>query len=87
MIPLLVTITVVEVALLVVVLAVYLVKIAASLRATIGNLAKIGFGVRAIETQSQALEPSLSKINAQLEAVAGDLERLEQVAGQRDAGR
>ena len=86
MIPLLIVLTVVEVVLVVVVLGVYLVKIAESLRATIRYLAKVSFGVRAIETQCQTLGPSLTAINGQLEAIAGELAHLEQLAARRVPG-
>ncbi len=66
----------VEIALVVLVLAVYLVRIARSLRSTAAALAKVSFGVRAIETQCAPIGPSVVRINGQLEIVAGALEKL-----------
>jgi hypothetical protein len=83
---LLVVLTVVEIVLLVVVLAVYLVKIAQSLRSTVGYLAKISFGVRAIETQCEAVGPAVTTVNGQLEVIAAELAQLERLAGERPPG-
>jgi hypothetical protein len=51
MTALLVTLTIVEIALVAVVLVYYLARVAASLRRTAVLLGKVAFGVRAIETQ------------------------------------
>lgn len=74
--------TVVEIALLVGALAVYLVLIARSLRATSAHLAKVTFGVRAIETQCEPIGPSVVRINEQL-VVIGDA--LDGIAGMAEA--
>lgn len=66
--------TVVEIALLVGALAVYLVLIARSLRATSALLGKVTFGVRAIETQCQPIGPSVVRINQQLAVIGGALD-------------
>lgn len=67
---LLIILTAVEIALVVVVLAVYLVKIAQSLRAIAGYLGKVNFGVRAIESQCAPIGPSVTRINQQLTTIA-----------------
>lgn len=77
---LLVVLTVGEILLLVVVLAVYLVKIARSLRSISTYLAKVSFGVRAIETQCAPIGPSVVRINEQLAAIAHALDGLGKLA-------
>jgi Na+-translocating ferredoxin:NAD+ oxidoreductase RnfA subunit len=81
MTALLVVLTVVEVLALVVVLAVYLILITRSLRRTSQTLAKVSFGVRAIETQCSAMGPGVTRINGQLTAIAGALAGLAAAAG------
>ena len=73
---LLITLSVVEILLVVVVLAFYLRRIAESLRATSANLAKVTFGVRAIETQCASIGPSVIKVNGQLRTIAGALDAI-----------
>jgi hypothetical protein len=65
--------TIGEVVLLVGVLAGYLIAIAATLRRVSATLAKITFGVRAIETQTQPLGPRVGEVNESLEQVAARL--------------
>ena len=69
----LVIVTVVEVLIVVGALATYLVLIAASLTRTSKNLAKVTFGVRAIETQCSSIGPSVTRANEQLNVIAGAL--------------
>ena len=71
---LLTVLTVVEIALVVGALALYLVLISRSLRATSALLAKVTFGVRAIETQCEPIGPSVVKINGQLAVIGGALD-------------
>jgi uncharacterized protein YoxC len=71
---LLIVATLVEVALVVTVLAVYLIAIAASLRKVSHTLGLITFGVRAIERQTQPIGPTLKATNQALEQVAGALD-------------
>jgi hypothetical protein len=78
---LLIVLTVVEVLVLVVVLAVYLVAITRTLRRTSQSLAKVSFGVRAIETQCAPIGPSVTRINGQLETIAGALAGVAALAG------
>ncbi len=80
MIPLLITLTVIEVLALVITLAVYLVAITRTLRRTSKSLAKVSFGVRAIETQCTPIGPSVVKINGQLETIAGALAGVAELA-------
>lgn len=82
---LLVTLTALEAAILVAALAYYLVRIARLLRRTTVVLGKVAFGVRAIETQTAVVGPSVTRINSQLETIAGSLDALAGAAG--DGGR
>jgi hypothetical protein len=72
----LIIVTLVELALLVGVLVVYLVAIAGALRRVSATLGLITFGVRAIEKQTEPIGPVLGEINGALEQVAGILERV-----------
>ena len=76
MTALLVTLTLVEIALVAVVLVYYLLRVAASLRRTSVLLGKVAFGVRAIETQCNVIGPAVVTVNGQLEGVAGALSDL-----------
>ena len=73
---LLIILTLVEVVLLVVVLAAYLIKIAATLRHVSQTLGLVTFGVRAIERQTEPLGPVVTDINGALGQIAGALEEL-----------
>lgn len=68
---LLITLSVVEVVLVISVLAYYLIQISKSLNETSRHLAKITFGVRAVETQCSTIGPSVVRINEQLGTIAG----------------
>ena len=68
---LLITLTVVEVVLVLLVLVYYLLQISKSLHETSRHLAKITFGVRAVETQCSTIGPSVVRINEQLTTIAG----------------
>ncbi|MDP9400359.1 MAG: hypothetical protein M3P39_05325 [Actinomycetota bacterium] len=63
-----------EVVLLVGALAGYLIAIAATLRKVSQALARVAFGVRAIERQTEPIGPALRGVNADLEAVLRALE-------------
>lgn len=84
---LLVTLTVVEIVALVVVLAIYLIVIARQLRSISANLAKVTFGVRAVEQQCLTIEPAVTKVNQTLTEMAGVLPSLAQKAERLAAGR
>ena len=66
----LIIVTAVECALLITVLALYLLSIAATLRTVARTLGLVTFGVRAIEKQTEPLGPVLRDVNAGLEQVA-----------------
>lgn len=74
----LIVVTLIEVALLVVVLAVYLVAIAGTLRKVSSTLGLVTFGVRAIEKQTEPIGPVLGEINGALEQVADALDAVAQ---------
>lgn len=80
MTALLITLTLLEIAVVLVVLVYYLVRISASLRRTSVLLGKVAFGVRAIETQCSAIGPSVVTINEQLTGVSGALADLTRLA-------
>jgi hypothetical protein len=65
----LVILTVVEVAIVVGVLAAYLVLIDRHLRVISAYLGKLAFGVRAVETQTSPVGPSALRINATLREI------------------
>ncbi len=67
--------TLVELVLLVVVLAVYLVLIASTLRKVSKTLGLVTFGVRAIAKQTEPIGPRVREINRVLEDTAGEFER------------
>lgn len=73
MTTLLVILTVILVLIVVGALATYLILISASLTRTSKNLAKVTFGVRAIETQCSSIGPSVTRANEQLTVIAGAL--------------
>lgn len=73
---LLIVLTLVEVAILVGVLASYLIVISATLRRVSHTLGLVTFGVRAIEAQTAPIGPVLTDVNAALEQVAGALEEV-----------
>lgn len=81
----LIALTAVEIALVVGVLATYLVKIAQSLQATAGYLGKTNFGVRAIESQCEPLGPSVTRINKQLATISSALASVADMAEQLPA--
>lgn len=73
---LLIVLTVIEIVLLVVVLAIYLVLIHRRLVSINSNLARITFGVRAVETQTSSIGPSVTGLNDRLTEAAGVLGRI-----------
>ncbi|HHC09012.1 MAG TPA: hypothetical protein ENK55_09885 [Actinobacteria bacterium] len=68
--------TVVELILLLAVLAAYLVVIGNRLASIAGLFAKVTFGVRAIESQTAAIGPAVTKINHELEEITTALPAL-----------
>ena len=79
---LLIVLSAVEILLVISALAFYLWRIALSLRVTSANLAKVTFGVRAIETQCASIGPSVVKVNGQLRTIA---DALDGIAGKAEA--
>ena len=73
---LLIVLTLVEVLLLVVVLAGYLIAIGTKLHNISKTLGLVTFGVRAIESQTASIGPSLTAVNGALDQVAGALEEV-----------
>ena len=79
---LLIVLSAAEILLVISVLAFYLWRIAMSLRVTAANLAKVTYGVRAIETQCASIGPSVLKVNGQLRIIA---DALDGIAGKAEA--
>ncbi len=77
---LLTILTVLEVVIFLAALVYYLVRITRLLRHISENLGKVAFGVRAIETQTAVIAPGVSRVNDQLDTVAGALEESGELA-------
>lgn len=78
---LLVTLTVVEVVVFLAALVFFILRITSSLRSISLYLGKVAFGVRAIESQTAPVGPSVMRINEQLRSIAGALGNLADRAG------
>lgn len=63
--------TAVEIVLVIAVLAVHLVLITRTLRRTNRYLGQVAFGVRAIESQTRPIGPSVTRVNEQLATIDG----------------
>ncbi len=72
--------TVLEIVGLVAVLAIYLSVIARLLNSISANLARITFGVRAVETQCAVIGPAVDRINGNLADTASGLQDAAQAA-------
>lgn len=70
---LLVVLTVVEIVALVAVLAYFLNRVARQLNAISANLARVAWGVRAVETQCAVIGPTVDQVNGNLQQVADGL--------------
>lgn len=70
---LLIILTVAEIVLVIWVVAFYLIRISRSLYESARHLAKVTFGVRAVETQCASIGPSVTRINEQLEGITAAL--------------
>jgi hypothetical protein len=66
--------TLLEIATLVIVLAVYLTVIGNQLRSISANLARITFGVRAVETMCAVIGPAVDRINGNLDDITHNLQ-------------
>lgn len=82
----LLALTALEIAVFVAALVLYLVRIGQSLRATTDALAKVTFGVRAIESQCRPIGPSVVTLNAQLDQIVAELDHLGDLAEQAGRG-
>jgi uncharacterized protein YoxC len=67
--------SVLDIVLLVAVLAYFLNRVARQLNHISSTLAKITFGVRAVETQCAVIGPAVTKVNSNLAAAAAGLEQ------------
>lgn len=76
MIRLLIVLTVAEILLLVLVLAIYLVVITTRLRSVSATLANVAFGVRAVEEQVQSIAPPVVRVNTALGEITKMLPRI-----------
>lgn len=81
----LVVITVVEILLALGVVAAYLILIARRLDSIATNLGKVAFGVRAIESQTATIGPSVVALNEELEAITGALPTIAALAEEHAA--
>lgn len=83
----LVVLTVVEILIVVLVLATYVIAITRELRSISTTLGKVAFGVRAVESQTGAIGPSVLRINktlSEIEAALGPIaEKAERAAAAR----
>ncbi len=64
----------IEIAALVLVLAIYLTLIGNQLNNISATLARITFGVRAVETMCAVIGPAVDRINGNLQEIASDLQ-------------
>lgn len=81
MIVLLVALSVVEILLVVAVLAIYLVLIDRRLESISTCLGKVAFGVRAVNTQTASIGPSVLRINRTLRGINEALGPIAEKAG------
>lgn len=72
--------TVAEIVLVVITLAYFLNRVARQLVHITQTLAKVTFGVRAVETQCAVIGPAADRINANLKETAGGLEKAANLA-------
>ncbi len=83
---LLIILTVAEIALVIGVIAFYLMRISRSLHLSAKHLAKVTYGVRAVETQCVTIGPHVTRINEQLGVIAGAMsgiaDRAEAIGGE-----
>jgi hypothetical protein len=70
----LITASIIDILLLVIVLLFFLAWVARLLNSISATLGKVTFGVRAVETQCAVIGPAVDVVNANLTAAAGNLE-------------
>ncbi|HEX2031395.1 MAG TPA: hypothetical protein VHL78_08355 [Actinomycetota bacterium] len=73
MLELLIVLSVAEAALVLAVLVLYLLMVLRRLRKTASVFGRVAFGVRAVETQTSSIGPSVTRINRTLEEIAAAL--------------
>ncbi len=83
----LVILTVLEIVVVVAVLATYLILITRHLATVSKYLGKVAFGVRAVETQTGAIGPSVLRINQTLREIEGALGPIAEKAERAASGR
>ncbi|HVL26549.1 MAG TPA: hypothetical protein VM390_00260 [Acidimicrobiales bacterium] len=66
--------SIIEIAALVIVLAIYLTVIGNQLKSICASLARITFGVRAVETMCAVIGPATDRINGNLQDIAQNLQ-------------
>ncbi|MHB1712203.1 MAG: hypothetical protein ACYCV7_12485 [Acidimicrobiales bacterium] len=77
----LLALTAAEIAIFIGAVAIYLILVANSLQHSAATLAKVTFGVRAVESQCAPIGPTVTTINGQLGVIAGELGVLADLAG------
>ncbi len=77
----LIALSFVEIAVFVVVVALYLMKLASSLEHSRANLGKVSTGVRAVEGHCAPIGPVVTKVNDQLRVIADEFATLAKLAG------
>lgn len=82
-----IVLTVVEIALVVGVLAYFLVRIGDRLERITDSLGKIAFGVRAVESQCSLIGPAADRLNTELGEAAAGLTRAAELAEELAARR
>lgn len=87
MTTLLVILTVLEIIVVVAVLAVYLILLTSTARSISTRLGQVSFGVRAVESQTGVIGPSVVRINSTLEAIEGALGPLAEKAERAASAR
>lgn len=84
---LLMTLTIIEILALVIVLAIYLTLVSKHLRSIAATLAKVTFGVRAVEQQVGVIGPGVGRVNQLLQetasALPGVADKAERLAAKR----
>lgn len=83
----LLTLSVIEILLLVLVLAIYLVAVVSRLRSISDNLGKVAFGVRAVEVQTNNIGPSVQRLNGLMREINGALAGIAEKAERHAAGQ
>ena len=84
---LLITLTAVEIVIFLGAVVVYLIRITRSLRQIALYLGKVTFGVRAIESQTAPIGPSVVRINEQLQGIDAALAGVATLAEQQATTR